>query len=97
MLDDVLHQRDLQYTMTGHSIVVTLKTAGKVKQVSGTVVDSNGEPIHPMIERVIQNDGFYEWYGKGGVPSGSGNFKGSAGVLSKAIELLRDWAEKNKS
>ena len=40
------------------------------------------------------NDGFYEWYGKGGVPSGSGNFKGSAGVLSKAIELLRDWAEK---
>ena len=34
---------------------------------------------------------------KGGVPSGSGNFKGSAGVLSKAIELLRDWAEKNKS
>ena len=50
-----------------------------------------------MIERVIQNNGFYEWYGKGGVPSGSGNFKGSAGVLSKAIELLRDWAEKNKS
>ena len=45
LLDDVLHQRDLQYTMTGHSIVVTLKTAGKVKQVSGTVVDSNGEPI----------------------------------------------------
>ena len=37
--------------------------------------------IHPMIERVIQNDGFYEWYGKGGVPSGSGNFKVSAGVL----------------
>ena len=23
--------------------------------------------------------------------------QGSAGVLSKAIELLRDWAEKNKS
>ena len=45
LLDDVLHQRDLQYTMTGHSIVVTLKTAGNVKLVSGTVVDSNGEPI----------------------------------------------------
>ena len=46
LLDDVLHQRDLQYTMTGHSIVVTLKTAGKVKQVSGTVVDSNGEDVY---------------------------------------------------
>ena len=45
LLDDVLHQRDLQYTMTGHSIVVTLKTAGNVKLISGTVVDSNGEPI----------------------------------------------------
>ena len=64
--------------------------------VNGMVEEAYAE-IHPMIERVIQNDGFYEWYGKGGVPSGSGNFKGSAGVLSKAIELLRDWAEKNKS
>ena len=44
LLDDVLHQRDLQYTMTGHSIVVTLKTAGNVKLISGTVVDSNGGP-----------------------------------------------------
>ena len=64
--------------------------------VNGMVEEAYAE-IHPMIERVIQNDGFYEWYGKGGVPSGPGNFKGSAGVLSKAIELLRDWEEKNKS
>lgn len=48
-----------------------------------------------MIDRVIKNDGFYEWYGMGGVPSGSGNFKGSAGVLSKAIELLNEWAKEN--
>ncbi len=71
---------------------------GMIQQlvVNGMVEEAYAE-IHPMIVRVIQNDGFYEWYGKGGVPSGSGNFKGSAGVLSKAIELLRDWAEKNKS
>jgi len=49
-----------------------------------------------MIERVIKNKGFYEWYGQGGVPSGSGHFKGSAGVLCKAIEMLREWAENNK-
>lgn len=50
--------------------------------------------IRPMIDRVIQNQGFYEWYGMGGVPSGSGHFKGSAGVLAKAIEMLTDWANK---
>ena len=48
-----------------------------------------------MINRVIKNNGFYEWYGMGNIPSGSGNFKGSAGVLAKAIHLLTDWAEKN--
>lgn len=54
--------------------------------------------IRPMIDRVIQNKGFYEWYGKGGVPSGSGHFKGSAGVLAKAIEMLHQWAkEQNRS
>lgn len=52
--------------------------------------------ITPMIDRVIKNKGFYEWYGQGGVPSGSGHFKGSAGVLCKAIEMLREWAENNK-
>jgi hypothetical protein len=52
--------------------------------------------VRPMIDRVIENNGFYEWYAMGGVPSGSGNFKGSAGVLSKAIEMFREWAEDNK-
>lgn len=49
--------------------------------------------IRPMIDRVIKNQGFFEWYGMGGVPSGSGHFKGSAGVLAKAIEMMNDWAE----
>lgn len=52
--------------------------------------------IRPMIDRVIKNQGFFEWYGMGGVPSGSGNFKGSAGVLAKAIEMMNDWAEEKK-
>lgn len=50
------------------------------------------DEVRPMIERVIANRGFYEWYGMGGVPSGSGQFKGSAGVLSKAIGMFREWA-----
>lgn len=44
--------------------------------------------LRPMLERVIANNGFHEWYGMGNRPSGSGNFKGSAGVLSKAIAML---------
>lgn len=54
------------------------------------------EEVRPMIDRVIKNEGFFEWYGMGGVPSGSGLFKGSAGTLSKAISMFREWAEDNK-
>ena len=51
------------------------------------------DEIRPMIDRVLQNKGFFEWYGMGGVPSGSGHFKGSAGTLAKAIEMFREWAD----
>lgn len=50
------------------------------------------DEVRPMIDRVIANGGFYEWYGMGGVPSGSGHFKGSAGVLAKAVAMFREWA-----
>lgn len=59
---------------------------------NGFVEEAYAE-IRPMIDRVIKNRGFFEWYGMGGVPSGSGHFKGSAGVLAKAIEMMNDWAE----
>ena len=48
--------------------------------------------IRPMIDRVIKNKGFYEWYQVDGKPNGSGAFKGSAGTLAKAIKMLREWA-----
>jgi hypothetical protein len=54
------------------------------------------EAIRPMIDRVIANKKFYEWYGIDGKPMGSGDFRGEAGVLARAIVMLRDWAEKNK-
>ena len=52
--------------------------------------------IQPMTDRVIKNKGFYEWYTVDNKPEGSATFKGSAGVLYKAIELLDDWADKHK-
>lgn len=59
--------------------------------VNGLVEEAYTE-VRPMINRVIQNQGFFEWYGMGNVPSGSGHFKGSAGVLAKAIQLFDEWA-----
>jgi hypothetical protein len=56
------------------------------------MADDAYREIRPMIDRVLKNDGFFEWYGPGNVPSGSGRFKGSAGVLAKAIALLREWS-----
>ena len=49
----------------------------------------------PMMERVVTNRGFYEWYELDGTPAGSGDFKGSAGVLAKAIEMFYQWANDN--
>ena len=51
---------------------------------------------NPMFDRVLENNGFYEWYKIDGTPQGSANFKGSAGVLAKSIAMLEDWAQKNK-
>ena len=46
-----------------------------------------------MVNRVIKNKKFYEWYSVDSKPEGSADFKGSAGVLGKAIEMLQAWAK----
>jgi len=46
--------------------------------------------IQPMVKRVKDNDGFYEWYTIKNEPKGSGTFRGSAGVLYKAIKMLEE-------
>jgi glycogen debranching enzyme len=51
----------------------------------------------PMIQRVKANDGFDEWYTVDNKPSGSGIFRGSAGVLGKAIQMLLDWAKQQQN
>ena len=50
----------------------------------------------PMFDRVLENNGFYEWYKMDGTPEGSANFKGSAGVLAKSIAMFEDWAQQHK-
>lgn len=48
------------------------------------------EALAPMLARVLQNKGFYEWYTPANEPKGSSSFKGEAGVLWSAIVLLKE-------
>lgn len=52
--------------------------------------------IQPMTDRVVKNDGFYEWYTLDNRPEGSGTFRGSAGVLYIAINMLEEWAKEQQ-
>ena len=46
-----------------------------------------------MVKRVKDNDGFFEWYTVENKPKGSGTFRGSAGVLYKAIVMFEELVE----
>ena len=59
-------------------------------------VDEAYVQVKPMIDRVIKNDGFFEWYTVDNKPKGSGTFRGSAGVLYIAITMFEDWAALQK-
>ncbi|TWO34674.1 hypothetical protein E1J38_002115 [Seonamhaeicola sediminis] len=49
------------------------------------------QEISPFLDRVIKNDGFYEWYSViDHQPHGSNTFLGAAGALGKAIKLLKE-------
>ena len=53
------------------------------------------EQIQPMVIRVKDNNGFYEWYTVDNKPHGSGTLRGSAGVLYTAILQLEEYAKDN--
>ncbi|WP_276504033.1 amylo-alpha-1,6-glucosidase [Terrimonas pollutisoli] len=48
------------------------------------------EQIQPMVKRVQDNNGFYEWYSVDNKPRGSGTFRGEAGVLYTAIRMMEN-------
>jgi hypothetical protein len=51
--------------------------------------------LKPMVSRVVTHGDFHEWWSRDNQPRGSKQFRGSAGVLGKAIEELLAWAEAN--
>ncbi|MBR9854322.1 MAG: hypothetical protein GYB37_07045 [Algicola sp.] len=59
-------------------------------------VDEALEELMPMVDRVLNNKDFYEWYSMDNRPSGSNRFRGSAGVLWEAILLLHNEEHSNK-
>jgi hypothetical protein len=59
----------------------------------GYVADAYRD-LRPMVERVKRTGGFYEWWSRDNQPRGSGDYRGSAGVLGEAIEMLDQWARK---
>lgn len=64
--------------------------------VANGFVQQAYDELQPMLTRVIRDDRFYEWYSADNKPNGSDNFKGSAGVLAKAILMLQDWARQHQ-
>ncbi|MCI0366459.1 MAG: hypothetical protein L0219_21560 [Phycisphaerales bacterium] len=49
--------------------------------------------ILPIVYRVQRHDGFFEWFDMQDKPQGSSTFRGSAGVIAKAILDLQLWAK----
>jgi len=46
------------------------------------------DQIQPMVKRVVDNNGFFEWYSVDNKPRGSGTFRGEAGVLYTTIVMF---------
>ena len=79
------YQNGGDWTWFGARMIWALAENGYIKEAY--------EELKPMLARVIENNGFNEWYTPAGEPMGSGTFRGEAGVLVTAIDMLRDWAE----
>jgi len=50
------------------------------------------QEIVPMLDRVLRDDAFFEWYTRAGTAQGSGDYRGSAGQIANAIDMLLQWA-----
>jgi len=82
------YQNGGDWTWFGGRMIQQLVLNGFVQEAYGN--------IQPMTDRVVNNKGFFEWYTVDNKPKGLGTFRGSAGVLYKAIELMDEWAVRQK-
>ena len=61
----------------------------------GLIEDAYRE-LTPMTSRVLRHGDFYEWWSRDNQPRGSGQYRGSAGVLGIAIVELLAWAKEHQ-
>ena len=80
------YQNGGDWTWFGGRMIQQLIKNGFVKEAY--------EQIQPMVKRVKDNDGFFEWYTVDNKPKGSGTFRGEAGVLFTAIKMFEELKEK---
>jgi hypothetical protein len=64
--------------------------------INNGFVEEAYREVQPMVKRVKDNNGFYEWYSVKNEPRGSGTFRGEAGVLYIAIIMFEEWIETSK-
>nr|WP_121270264.1 hypothetical protein [Pedobacter schmidteae] len=74
------YQNGGDWTWFGARMVSQLIRYGLLKEAT--------EALTPMLDRVLKNNGFYEWYTPDNQPMGSASFRGEAGVLWTAITEL---------
>ena len=82
------YQNGGDWTWFGGRMIQQLIKYGFVKEAYQVMI--------PMVKRVKDNNGFFEWYTIDNKPKGSGTFRGSAGVLFKAIILLEEYVEQSE-
>lgn len=87
-MDPFLYQNGGDWTWFGGRMIQQLVAHGYVNEAY--------QEIQPMIARVKSNKGFFEWYTIDNRPEGSGAFRGEAGVLGRAIQMLLAWAEEHR-
>jgi len=80
-----IYQNGGDWAWFGARMIIQLATNGYIKEAY--------EELEPMITRTLRDKHFYEWYSRDNKPNGSSDFKGSAGQLALAIEVLKDWAK----
>lgn len=79
------YQNGGDWTWFGARMIQQLVKYGYVKEAY--------EQVLPFTDRVIKNNGFYEWYTIKDEPRGSSSYRGSAGVLYEAVVMLEKWAD----
>lgn len=83
------YQNGGDWTWFGGRMILQLMRNGFVQEAY--------DQFQPMLTRVVKNNGFYEWYALDGTPSGSGSYRGDAGVLYSAIQEFKAWAANIKN